>query len=48
MRWFEVLMFYGFQEGEEPDSRDEDLSLIPKLVESVVLPKITGQGLLTS
>ena len=26
-------MFYGFKEGEEPHSDDEDLSLIPKLVD---------------
>ena len=49
MMWFEVLMFYGFQEGGvEPDPDDEDLQLIPNLVDKVVIPRITGQTRLTS
>ncbi len=44
MLWFQVLMFYGYREGSEPDPEDEDLQLIPRLVETVVLPKITGQS----
>ena len=44
MGWYELLMFYGFKEGEEPQSDDEDLSLIPKLVDKVVIPRLTGQA----
>lgn len=36
-------MFYGYREGCEPDAEDEDLQLIPRLVEAVILPKLTGQ-----
>ena len=35
-------MFFGFREGEEPDSSDEDLQLIPQLVAKVVVPRIAG------
>ena len=42
MTWFEVLMFYGFQEGVEVDPSDPDTHLIPELVDRVVVPKITG------
>jgi len=44
MSWFEVLMFYGYREGEEPDSSDEDLQLIPQLVDKVLVPRLTGEG----
>lgn len=43
MSWFEVLMFYGYREGEEPDSSDEDLQLIPQLVDKVLVPRLTGE-----
>ena len=43
MLWFQVLMFYGYREGTEPDPHDEDLQLIPRLVERVVIPKITSK-----
>ena len=35
-------MFYGYREGMEPDLEDEDLQLIPHLVDMVVVPKLTG------
>ena len=40
MRWYESLMFYGSQEGQ--DKSDADLKLIPNLIEKVLLPKLTG------
>ena len=43
-QWFQVLMFYGFLEGVEPERDDEDLLLIPRIVEKVVLPKLTGKS----
>ena len=43
MLWFQVLMFFGFSEGWELDPEDEDLQLIPNLVDLVVIPKLTGK-----
>ena len=36
-------MFFGFSEGQEVDPEDEDLQLIPNLVDLVVIPKLTGR-----
>ena len=44
MLWFQVLMFFGFSEGREIDPEDEDLQLIPNLVDLVVIPKLTGRS----
>ena len=44
MLWFQVLMFFGFSEGRELDPEDEDLQLIPNLVDLVVIPKLTGKS----
>ncbi|CAI8017357.1 PAX3- and PAX7-binding protein 1 [Geodia barretti] len=41
MQWFEVLMFYGFREGEEPDLSDPDTRLLPELVDRVIVTKLT-------
>ena len=41
MKWFEVLMFYGFREGVELDPGDPDTKLIPELVDRILVPKIT-------
>ena len=35
-------MFYGYREGEEVDPSDEDLQLIPHLVDKVLIPRLTG------
>lgn len=42
MEWFQVLMFYGYRNGNDLDTSDEDLELIPRLVDLVVIPKLTG------
>ena len=44
MVWFQVLMFFGFNEGQDVDPGDEDLQLIPNLVDLVVIPKLTGKS----
>lgn len=44
MLWFQVLMFFWFSEGRELDPEDEDLQLIPNLVDLVVIPKLTGKS----
>ena len=45
MKWFEVLMFYGFREGEEPDPSDPDTQLLPELVDKVIVTKLTSESL---
>lgn len=41
MLWFESLLFYGCEEQEQ-EKDDADISLLPTIVERVVLPKLTG------
>lgn len=43
MLWFESLLFYGCEEQEQVKD-DADISLLPTIVERVVLPKLTGIG----
>ena len=45
MEWFQVLMFYGYRNGNDLDTADEDLELIPRLVDLVVIPKLAGERL---
>ncbi|XP_075767003.1 PAX3- and PAX7-binding protein 1 [Pelodiscus sinensis] len=40
MLWFESLLFYGCEEQEQ-EKDDADISLLPTIVERVVLPKLT-------
>ncbi|NWH54345.1 PAXB1 protein, partial [Fregata magnificens] len=40
MLWFESLLFYGCEEQEQVKD-DADISLLPTIVERVVLPKLT-------
>uniref|UniRef100_UPI00398ED117 PAX3- and PAX7-binding protein 1 isoform X2 n=1 Tax=Pristiophorus japonicus TaxID=55135 RepID=UPI00398ED117 len=42
MLWFESLLFYGCEEGQDPQLDDVDTYLLPAIVEKVVLPKLTG------
>ncbi|XP_069492435.1 PAX3- and PAX7-binding protein 1 isoform X2 [Ambystoma mexicanum] len=41
MSWFESLLFYGCEESEQ-DQEDVDISLLPTLVEKLILPKLAG------
>uniref|UniRef100_A0A4W3JF84 PAX3 and PAX7 binding protein 1 n=1 Tax=Callorhinchus milii TaxID=7868 RepID=A0A4W3JF84_CALMI len=41
MLWFESLLFYGCEEGKDPQQDDVDTYLLPAIVEKVVLPKLT-------
>lgn len=45
MEWFLSLAAYG-DLGGEPDPEDEDVKLLPNIIEKVLIPKITGQFLL--
>ncbi|KAK3577424.1 hypothetical protein CHS0354_032273 [Potamilus streckersoni] len=39
-RWFECLLFYGFKEGEPIDKEDDDVKLLPSIVEKILIPKL--------
>ena len=41
LRWYESLLFYGFKEGEAIDREDEDVKLLPAIVDKIVLPKLS-------
>ncbi|XP_020495500.1 PAX3- and PAX7-binding protein 1 [Labrus bergylta] len=41
MLWFESLLFYGFEEHSTLQSGDGDISLLPAIVEKVILSKLT-------
>ncbi|XP_071491063.1 PAX3- and PAX7-binding protein 1-like [Diadema antillarum] len=39
--WYDVLMFYGFHNEDDFDREDDDIKLIPRIVEKVILPKLS-------
>ncbi|KAI9542380.1 hypothetical protein NQZ68_020727 [Dissostichus eleginoides] len=41
MLWFESLLFYGFEENSVLQRGDGDISLLPSIVEKVILSKLT-------
>ena len=41
LRWYESLLFYGFKEGEAIDREDEDVKLLPAIVDKIILPKLS-------
>ncbi|KAA8586923.1 PAX3- and PAX7-binding protein 1 [Etheostoma spectabile] len=41
MLWFESLLFYGFEEHSALQRGDGDISLLPAIVEKVILSKLT-------
>ncbi|XP_062609801.1 PAX3- and PAX7-binding protein 1-like [Saccostrea cucullata] len=40
-RWFDTLIFYGFKLQETISKGDDDVRLLPSIVEKVILPKLT-------
>jgi len=40
--WHTALLGYGIRSDEEPRDAEEDLNIIPGVLEKVVLPKLTG------
>uniref|UniRef100_A0A8C2XRW1 PAX3 and PAX7 binding protein 1 n=1 Tax=Cyclopterus lumpus TaxID=8103 RepID=A0A8C2XRW1_CYCLU len=42
MLWFESLLFYGFEEHSVLQRGDGDISLLPAIVEKVILSKLTA------
>ena len=41
MNWYKTLLTYGYHGGKD-NIEDEDLKLIPHVIEKVLLPKLTG------
>lgn len=41
LRWYESLIFYGFKEGEPVDKEDDDVKLLPAIVDKILLPKLS-------
>ncbi|XP_041462279.1 PAX3- and PAX7-binding protein 1-like isoform X1 [Lytechinus variegatus] len=39
--WYDTLMFYGFRNEDDYDREDDDIKLIPRIIEKVVLPKLS-------
>lgn len=48
MLWFESLLFYGFEEHSTLQRGDGDISLLPAIVEKVILSKLTGREIRTA
>lgn len=48
MLWFESLLFYGFEENSTVQRGDGDVSLLPAIVEKVILAKLTGRETCTA
>ena len=44
MGWYEVLMFYGFREGEELDPSDPDTQMLPEMIDRVIITKLTSES----
>lgn len=44
MKWFDTLVFYGFRLQDTVFKGDDDIGLLPSIVEKVLLPKLTGMG----
>ncbi len=48
-KWFETLMFYAFRGGgDDTTAGDQDLRLVPTLVEKVVITRLTRTSSLAS
>ncbi|XP_056016602.1 PAX3- and PAX7-binding protein 1-like isoform X2 [Ostrea edulis] len=41
MKWFDTLVFYGFRLQDTVFKGDDDIGLLPSIVEKVLLPKLT-------
>lgn len=43
MAWFHALAMYGDVVGGKMEDEDEDLQILPKVIEKVLIPKLTGE-----
>ena len=43
MKWFQSLLFYCYQEGIDPDPSDDDVHLIPQIIDRVIVSKLTSK-----
>ena len=42
MAWYQALAMYGHH-GERVDKDDDDLNLLPLVIEKILIPKLTGR-----
>lgn len=40
MKWHSELLNYGVRKGMKTDLDDEDMNLVPNIIEKVILPKV--------
>lgn len=45
MQWYINLVGFGFHHHEEIDPQDDDVKVIPSLIEKAVIPKLIGKHL---
>ena len=41
--WYEALMFYSFTEDGSVVRNDQDVKLVPSVIDKVLIPKVTGE-----
>ena len=41
--WFDTMLFYGFRHDEIIESVDDDIKLLPTVVEKIIQPRLTGK-----
>ena len=39
--WFNTLVFMGYRDGETIDRSDDDLRILPSVVDKLIIPKLT-------
>ncbi|GFO12653.1 pax3- and pax7-binding protein 1 [Plakobranchus ocellatus] len=39
--WYDTLIFMGFRDGEKIDRTDDDLKILPSVVDKLIIPKLT-------
>lgn len=42
MSWYLNLVGFGFHDSEDIDLKDDDVKIIPSLIEKAVIPKLIG------
>jgi cold shock CspA family protein len=43
MSWYNSLVGFGFHDNEDIDPKDDDVKIIPSVIEKAVLPKLIGK-----
>lgn len=43
LSWYETLVHYGFEDEESICKDDDDIKLLPLIVEKIILPKLNSE-----